>query len=661
MSQSNEKITVVVPCYNVENYLDRCLNSLLGQTNKNFDVILVEDCSTDATKKIIGDYVKKNKNFRAIYNKKNGGLGNARNVGIENTKSKYILFLDSDDWYPPDYIEEMQKTIEETKADIAVCDIFLRFDNKSIDQRVVSHSGIPDRTGLIDTGMAPSSCNKLFKTILFKDMQYPTNMVNEDIPVVLTLLSRAKTAYNSKTFYNYYQRTGSIQNSKITNKRFDIIEAVALLRSNLNNAIDEKLWEIIVWHQIIAVLLYVIPKADGLIYRKNLIKDFSDRLAKSHLDIQNNIGLDRYKSQRRINKIYGELAIYLITRKKFLVVSVLMWLHFNYIHRKSVRSTISFVAHPTKLVKGLIPRKKVIRKNIRLKDVVDAAKIQKSLRSNDLRISVIIPNYNYEHFLLDRTYSILSQTKKIYEIIILDDNSSDNSVKLAKKIQKSINKYITVRLINNKVNKGVFSQWERGFAEAKGSFIWIAEADDYCDRHFLENTLKPMKKNPDVLISYVNTGYINEVGNLLGNVKNDIDYQKSGHWDQSYVNKGLDEAKTYTYLNNTIANVSSVVFRKRVDIKYDKLFSDARKYRQAGDWLFYMNYMVYGDIAYTDKILNYYRIHGGNVSSTTKAQDHVNEILEIQKSFIKKLNLNRSQQKAMDDRINLLKKAWNNI
>ena len=76
---------------------------------------------------------------------------------------------------------------------------------------------------------------------------------------------------------------------------------------------------------------------------------------------------------------------------------------------------------------------------------------------------------------------------------------------------------------------------------------------------------------------------IDEKGLLLGTVRNDIDYQKSGHWDKSYINSGYDEAKTYTYLNNTIANVSSVVFQKKSDIDYKKLFADALKYRQVGE------------------------------------------------------------------------------
>ena len=102
-----------------------------------------------------------------------------------------------------------------------------------------------------------------------------------------------------------------------------------------------------------------------------------------------------------------------------------------------------------------------------------------------------------------------------------------------------------------------------------------------------------------------------------------------------------------------------VVFRKKPGINYAKLFNGARKFRQAGDWVFYVEYMMYGDVAYTDKVLNYYRIHGNNVSSTTKAQDHISEILRIQKQFTKKLGLTKRQQANMQKRIKFLKKAWN--
>ena len=669
MTEIKEKVTIVVPCYNVENYLERCLDSLLSQTYSELEVVMVEDCSTDTTRDIVRKYEKQYDNFRAIYNKKNGGLGNARNVGIKATDSKYIGFLDSDDWLPANYIEEMLRTLIDADADLSVCDVYLRYDDTSKDQRIVSYSGKPDKLGLINTGLAATSSAKLFKTKLFDNLKYPVGIVNEDIPVILALLSRSKVVYTDKTHFSYYQRSGSIQNGKVTEKRLDVFKALALLKENIGEKIDGEIWQAIIWQQIFAVYIYVFPRAEGVFARRDLIKQFFDAAVMNGIEISpKNPGFRQFLKNNRLDRLYGARVVRYLNTQQFLKASLMMSLYsfaqnnvtiLRFVF-KVLQQTKFAIVHPRQFirkVKQKLTQKYVINNHVTIDDLAPVAEKQNLLPA-DSSVSVIIPNYNYERFMPQRIYSILDQTEKIGEIIILDDNSTDNSVEIAEQIQAKIGKYVPIRLINNKVNKGTFSQWELGFNEAKYEYIWIAEADEYSDRNFLEGALKPVSANDDVIISYVNTGYVDSNGLLLGNVKNDIDYQKSGHWNSSYVNDGINEAKTYSFTNNTIANVSSVVFRKKDNINYSKLFKGARKYRQSGDWIFYVNYMMHGSIAYTDKVLNYYRLHGNNVSSTTKAQDHINEILDIQEYFIKKLDLNKSQQAKMAQRIKLLKRAW---
>lgn len=662
MVSRSRKVSVVVPCYNVEGYLRRCLDSLLAQSHPDVEVIMVEDCSTDGTKIIVEEYEKKYRNFRAIYNKENGGLGNARNVGISAARSRYIAFLDSDDWLPRNFLSEMLDTLEASGSDISICDIYLRYDDSGKDQRVKSYDTEPNKLGLINTSMAASSSNKLFKTELFNDVRYPIGIVNEDIPVTLMLMSKYKVAYTANTHFNYYQRPGSIQNSKITRKRFDTFKSVDLLKKNLGGHIDDDIWQAVVWHQIIAVFLYVIPRARGVMYRKGLIEEFHGLLEEYEIDISNNPGLENFASTRKANRLYSKLVIDYLASKKFTRLSLLMWVHSKYTNSPIVRVLVSAIRHPRRFTSQVInrikPKKQVIKTDVSMNDIITAAKEHSFLPDSEIRLSAVIPNYNYERYLLQRIYSILAQTKRVSEIIILDDVSSDNSVQLASSVQQKIDKYIPVRLINNKTNQGVFRQWERGFSESRGDYVWIAEADDYASPRFLEYALAPFDINSNIVISYVNTGYVNKSGVLLGNVRADIDYQKSGHWDSDYINSGIDEAKTYSYLNNTIANVSSVVFKKKSDIDYSKLFADALDYKQAGDWVFYVNYMLYGDVAYTNKVLNYYRMHGDNVSSTMKAQDHIAEIKKIQKVFTKKLRLSKAQQKKMKDRVEFLNKAW---
>lgn len=664
-----DEITVIVPCYNVEQYVERCIKSLLNQTYNKIKIILVDDYSTDNTRDIIKKYEKKYSNISAIYNKQNKHIGYSRNVAIQKVKTKYIAFIDSDDWVEPNFFQVLYDAITEQDADIAICDIYLKHDNPAADFRVEMYDSKPNRFGLINTGLAASSSNKLFKTSVLKSFKYPEGIINEDVPVVLAIMYKYKTVYTDKVYYNYYQRPGSTQNSKITSKRFDIFKSVELLKQNIGNKVNKKIWDAIVWHQIIQLFLRVLPRAKGIMHRKKLIKEFFKLDKQYATNIMNNHHLLNLEQLNLSNKIYvGSLRLSSKYRL-FTLTSILMGSFYVYqkhkhqlvIIKRAIHAPIVLIKNPKKFFKKLgnmVFRKYVIKKDITIDDLIIEAKHQASLTSNK-PVSAVIPNYNYEKFLIQRVFSILYQTEKVGEIIILDDNSTDDSVNIAKEIKKSIGKYVPIRLINNKQNQGTFRQWQKGFSEAKYDYIWIAEADDYCSDKFLRSTLKPLNENNKVIISYVDTGFVNEYGLFLDSVKVHIDYQESGHWDKDYVNNGIDEIKTYSYLNNTIANVSSVVFRKIPNIDYEELFSYSRNYKQAGDWVFYVNYMMHGDIAYIDKTYNYYRLHGSNVSSTTKAKDHLSEIFKVYDMLNSKLKLSSTHKEAQKKRIKFLKKAWN--
>lgn len=666
---NNQKITVIVPCFNVEKYLERCVESILRQTYKNIEIILVDDFSSDSTKKIIRNYVKKYKNIRAIYNKQNHRQGYSRNIAIKETKTEYISFVDSDDWLESNFLEELYKTIVKNKADLAICDIYLRHDNSVADFRVRMYSPRPNRYGFINVGLSASSSNKLFKTEILKKYEYPENIINEDISVVLAIMYKYKAVYTNKTYYNYYQRPGSTQNGEITTKRFDAFNAVDILKENIGSQIDKKTWDSIIWHQIIQLWLRVLPRAEGILRRKKLIIEFHKRAEKDAIEIYSNPNMQLYAKRSILNRLYYGSLMILLRLKAYTLSSVLMGLYISFqrhkhkliLVKKIVRAITLIFKNPELFfikLKNKVVRKHVIKKDIKIEDLLVAAQRQSNLKARN-PVSVVIPNYNYERFMLQRVYSILYQTEKIGEIIILDDNSTDQSVKLARNIQKTIGKLVPIRLINNAINLGTFKQWEKGFIEAKYEYVWIAEADDYCSNRFLEKTLKPLKSNNEVILSYVDTGLIDENGLFLESLKLHIDYQSSGHWNRDYINNGIDEIKSYSYLNNTIANVSSVLFRKKSNIDYTELFSHSLKYKQAGDWVFYLNYMQLGHIAYVNKTINYYRIHGDNVSSRTKASDHLSEINTIYEEINKKLNLTGSHKKSQKKRIKFLRKAWN--
>lgn len=249
----------------------------------------------------------------------------------------------------------------------------------------------------------------------------------------------------------------------------------------------------------------------------------------------------------------------------------------------------------------------------------------------DFKASAVIPNYNYARYLRERVDSILLQTYPVSEILILDDCSTDDSMQVISELQKEI-RHIPLRVIVNETNSGnVFNQWEKGLREAACPFVWICEADDSCSPNFLDPIMAPMADEA-VILSYCESLTIDEGNRILMNdLREWIDIFKAGHWDQSFINDGPAEVSQYLCVNNTIANVSSVVFRKLDDPAwYQELFSAARQFRLAGDWYFYVRILERGKLAYQAASLNYHRMHSQGVTLTMKREQEYREICQIQ-------------------------------
>lgn len=631
-------ISIIIPCYNVEKYIGICIDSILNETFKNYEIILVDDRSTDNTFKVLKEYEKKYKFIKVLQNKTNSGAGYSRNRGLEAAKYDLISFIDSDDYVEKNFHEELLKTMIKEKSDLVVCDIFMKYekDFEEPDFRNVCCAGKVSKFNILNTGLAASPCNKIFKKDLFNKNEFPEGIMNEDVPAILSsIIKSKKISYTEKTYYNYIQRKTSVQNEEFSFKRFNIFKAVEILDERIKNTKDyDKNFKAIVYNQIIVFLIYVIPKEKSFSKRYKILKEFN-KLSKKYNIRQNNYYWDFLDSQPKKSNLFYRLLFKFTDTGHYLLADILIQI--------------------LNIYKSKIDRN-VIKENIALDDLISAAKKQSKLHSN-LKLSVVVPNYNYAKFLYERLYSILYQTEKIDELIILDDCSKDNSRELIDKIYDELKDYINIKKIYNETNSGTaFKQWKKGFEEAKNEYVWIAEADDYCNENFLKNILKPIKKDNEVVISYSDTAFMNVKGDVfLKSIKPEIDIMKTGHWDTNFINKGSDEIKDYAYLNCTIANVSSVVFKKK---DYSDYFKLSGEYKQAGDWLFYANVMNEGKIAYTDKVLNYYRVHGNNVTTVTKKQAHFDEIKRIHDFFRKTYGLNKEQEKEIDERYKFLKRIW---
>jgi glycosyltransferase involved in cell wall biosynthesis len=242
------------------------------------------------------------------------------------------------------------------------------------------------------------------------------------------------------------------------------------------------------------------------------------------------------------------------------------------------------------------------------------------------KVSVIVPNYNYSRYLKARLQSIAAQDYPVYEIIILDDCSSDDSVSVARRFAGDCGIPVCIS-VNEKNSGSVFSQWAKGMRMARGDHIWIAEADDQCEREFLAETMKGFS-DPGVVLSYCQSKQMDENGRITAKdylyYTDDIDRIK---WKADYTRPGIDEIEDTLAVKNTIPNVSGTVFKK-FDIS--EALVDMKQFKVAGDLYFYVWLLKEGKIHYSPKSLNIHRRHSGGVTISGNAQGHFDEIVRMQ-------------------------------
>lgn len=217
-------ISVIVPIFNVEKYLNRCVESILKQSYTDFELILVDDGSPDKCPAICDEYALQDKRIKVIH-KQNGGLSSARNAGLEIAKGDYIAFVDSDDFIHPDYLRLLYQALKETGADISICDYKTIKDYKIIEEQNenIDKLEIYDNYSifLLRSLDIFVSWNKLYKKSLFKSIRFQEGKINEDIGVYYRLLylSKKTVAIYNKLYYYFYNESG-IMNSPFSEKKF---------------------------------------------------------------------------------------------------------------------------------------------------------------------------------------------------------------------------------------------------------------------------------------------------------------------------------------------------------------------------------------------------------------------------------------------------------
>lgn len=302
----NDLISVIVPVYNIENYIEKCIKSIINQSYKNLEIILIDDGSKDSSGEICDKYAIIDRRIKVIH-KNNQGLSAARNTGLDMALGKYVILIDGDDIIKDNMIEILYNLSVENNCDISIC----RY--RSVDETVkaeeLKNNGnksfivIEDKKELADNEYSyhyvdfTVAWNKLYKKELFKGIYYPLGKVHEDVFTTYKLLYKAKKIiYTRNELYGYVQRNGSIMNQGFSIKRFDTAQGLC---EQLDFYIENKeyyLWSKSIFHLKVFLLQAMRMKRS---YRKEY-KDHIFKYKKIYNDhIKNNL---KYSNIREKDK-----------------------------------------------------------------------------------------------------------------------------------------------------------------------------------------------------------------------------------------------------------------------------------------------------------------------------------------------------------------------
>ncbi len=220
-------------------------------------------------------------------------------------------------------------------------------------------------------------------------------------------------------------------------------------------------------------------------------------------------------------------------------------------------------------------------------------------------VSVIVPNYNHERFLPQRLDSILNQTYQDFELILLDDCSTDGSIKVLEEYAKKDNR---VKLNFNETNSGsTFAQWNKGVSLANGKYLWIAESDDYCEPTLLEKLVPLMEEDENVGIAFAQSTIVDEENKTINSFNENYKFiYKSKRWESDFKVNGKTECAEYLIFSNTIPNASGALMRKSI---YNACGGAETHWKLNGDWFFYVKMLLISDLAFVTEHLNYFRFH----------------------------------------------------
>lgn len=450
------KVSVIVPVYNTHKYIRKCLDSLVEQTLKEIEIICVDDGSTDDSVSIIGEYTEKDDRVKLI-TQSNSHAGVARNNGIKNAVGEYLVFLDSDDFFEKDMLREMYEKCLEDKADVCLCSAKI-YDEANGHTEVLAHylnlEMLPKTTPFtpsdiaknIFTAVSPAPWNKMFRReyIIENNLKFqPLKKANDLYFVYSAIACASSLTYVKKAFINY--RTGNEQSLQGATAKlsYDFYTALSGLKQELVSRGLYKKFKISFANRALSTCFYALDRNS---LKENFIAT-AEKLRQSWFKELDILGQPRSAFYNKSN--YDRLIKFMVTPSEDL------WLERDGSVGGNTNSKINIDLwiSPIKIV-----------------------------YDNSIKISVIIPVYNVEKYLEECIDSVLNNTFTDFELICVDDGSTDRSPEI---LRSYAEKDKRVKVIT-KENGGQSSARNLGLKYAKGEYILFVDSDDYIEPRTME-------------------------------------------------------------------------------------------------------------------------------------------------------------------------------
>lgn len=582
------KVSVIVPVYNAEKYLSKCIDSLLNQSLREAEFIFVDDGSSDNSVKIIKSYMDKD-NRIILLNQSNLYAGTARNNGIKRASGEYIIFLDSDDFFELNMLEEMYTKAVADDADVCLCNA-VKFDERTGLTETQPHylrpEFLPEKTPFsaddvsdsIFNLTSPSPWTKLFKTsfILNNGIKFQQVKKSNDFFFIFSNLALAgRITYVNKTFVNYrVGNANSLQGEK-QSLSLDFYQAVIGLKKELQKRKIFSKFEKSFVNRAMSVCVYVLKVAKN---KQNFLK-------LAHL----------MKEQYFFEfSIIGHTRPYFYIKSEFDVLFDVMDLPddelWNKYHGEKEDNDFPLIN-------------------------IDEWQSEVICQGSSPKVSVIIPVYNSEKYLTECIESVINNTLKDIEIICVNDGSSDNSLKL---LEAFCEKDSRISIIS-KENGGLSSARNAGLAAAAGEYVLFLDSDDYIHEKTLEYLYNEVKKDDlDQLYFSAVSFYDNE--NIKNNFKTfDSLYRRCA--DYSAVTSGR---KMFADMvnNNEFRPSACLQFNKKAFLDKNKLsFYDGLLHE---DNLFTIQCLAFAEkVKHANINLYYRRVHENSIITGESAAARV--------------------------------------